>query len=312
MLTKKTARIAFMGTPHLAAVTLEYLIQHDFNIVAVIAQADKPVGREGAVEEVPTKVVAKRYGIPVFQPLKIKTEYDFLKPLHLDLIITLAYGQIVPLEVLSAPKLGCLNLHGSLLPALRGASPIRFALIEGLKTTGMTLMEMVLAMDAGKMYLKKEWPIAPEDNYTSLLAKFILHTPSFAAEALELFLAGKLKGIPQDEKAVTFAPLIKPEMEHLQLALPKQSFVNWVRGLSEEPGGYLLLGELKFKLYQAHVVNDQVSAAIGTIVKADKDGFWLQLRDGQIALEDVQLQGKKRMNYRSFLNGYPMLGKTLQ
>jgi methionyl-tRNA formyltransferase len=305
-------RIAFMGTPDLAAVTFSALIQAGFNMVALIAQADKPVGRQGEVEMVPTKKIALQHHIPVFQPIKIKDDHQFLASLDLDLIVTLAYGQIVPEAVLKAPRHGCLNIHGSLLPSLRGASPIRFSLIHGHQETGLTLMEMVQAMDAGKMYAKQTIPIVEQDNYTSLYQKFMALTPSFTVTQVAKFLNHELIGIPQDESHVTFAPLIKPPMEHLDLKLPKKEFINWIRGLSEVPGGYVRYQGKKLKIYRAHPINDLITHPLGTFVTASSKGLWLQLSDGQIALDDVQLEGKKRMSWQAFVNGYTLTHECVE
>ena len=165
-------RIVFMGTPEIAARVFENLINFGLNFVGLIAQEDKPVGRKGILEPVATKVVAQKYNIPVFQPHRIRKEYEFLYDLKPDLILTMAYGQIVPQAVLDVPPCGCLNLHGSLLPKYRGAAPIQRALINGDKTTGITLMEMIDKMDAGRMYAKEEVTI-DDDNYSSLCLKLI-------------------------------------------------------------------------------------------------------------------------------------------
>ena len=307
-----TFRIAFMGTPDLAAVTLEAMIRAGFNIVALIAQADKPVGRHGEVEFVPTKKVALLHNVPVFQPIKIREDHGFLASLNLDLIVTLAYGQIVPEAVLKAPRLGCLNVHGSLLPALRGASPIRFSLINGDHETGLTLMEMVQAMDAGKMYAKETIKIDEFENYTSLYGKFMERTPKFTVQTVQQFLEHKLVGIPQDESLVTFAPLIKPNMEHLNIQLPKKDFMNWVRGLSNHPGGYVLLKGKKLKLFEVRIVNDLITHPIGTIVMANAQGIWMQLSDGQIAILDLQFEGKKRLSWNTFVNGMSLVNERVE
>ena len=173
MKSKKDYRIIYMGTPEMSAKILERLIQDDFNIVALIAQEDKPVGRKGLLEKVPTKVVAEKYNIPVFQPHRIRKEYEFVKDLKPDLILTMAYGQIIPQGLLDIPTLGCLNVHGSLLPKYRGAAPIQRAIINGETKTGVTLMEMIDKMDAGKMFAFEECEISSEDNYTSLCEKIV-------------------------------------------------------------------------------------------------------------------------------------------
>ena len=167
----RTERIIFMGTPEISAHVLEGLISSGYNVIALIAQPDRPVGRKKILEPVPTKVVAEKHQIPVYQPVKIRKEYEFVKELNPDVIITLAYGQIVPQGLLDIPRLGCINLHGSLLPKYRGAAPIQYALMNNDKITGMTLMKMVKEMDAGEMYATEEVEISPLDNSTSLFNK---------------------------------------------------------------------------------------------------------------------------------------------
>lgn len=306
-------RIVFMGTPEISASVLEGIISAGYNVVAVIAQPDRPVGRKKELIPVPTKVVAENHSIPVYQPIKIRKEYEFVKELHPDVIITLAYGQIVPQGLLDIPPLGCLNLHGSLLPKYRGAAPIQYALMNNDKVTGMTLMKMVKEMDAGEMYAKEEVEIAPNDNSTSLFKKMGEAALKLILKELPTILEGKLKGVPQDESLVTFAPSIKPEEEKLDLSKSKEELHGYIRALSEVPGAYLYLEGLKFKIYRSEIVSDETLGEIGWIVKADKKGLYLQTINGVLALLDVQLEGKKRMDYMSFINGHPnLLHKKLQ
>ncbi|MGN1295471.1 MAG: methionyl-tRNA formyltransferase [Bacilli bacterium] len=309
----KNKRIVFMGTPEIAAYVLEGLIQNGFNIIAVVSQEDKPVGRKKILKEVPTKAIAKKYNLPVYQPHKIRLDYEFMKELQPDLILTCAYGQIVPQGLLDIPLLGCLNLHGSLLPKYRGASPIQQALIHGDKVSGVTLMEMIDKMDAGRMYYKKEVIVDENDNYSSLYQKICQCALAVALEGLPLYLEGKLSGEEQKEELVTKCSKITKEEEHLSLDYSKEEFVNWVRGLSYEPGGYLLLDDQVFKILKAHVYSSSTSSQIGEIVKADKTGLILQLKDGTVSLDEVQKQGKNRMDYRSFINGNQnLVGKILK
>ena len=311
-MNKEYLRVVFMGTPAISAYVLKAMVEDGYQIVGLIAQPDKPVGRKGELEKVPTKVVAESFNIPVFQPLKIRKEYEFVKELNPDIIITLAYGQIVPQGLLDIPKYGCLNLHGSLLPKYRGAAPIQYALINGDKVTGMTLMEMVKEMDAGKMYAKKEVVIDEEDNATSLFDKMAVAAKELILEKLPEYIDGKLPGIEQDEALVSYCPTIKPEEERLSLEYSTKQMLGWIKGLSDHPGAYLLLDGQKFKIYKAKIYSDTVTDEVGKIVIADKRGLVLQCRDGQLALLEVQKEGKKRMDYKSFLNGNQnILGKKL-
>ena len=301
-----------MGTPEISAYVFEKMILNGYSFVGLVAQPDHPVGRKGIVEKVPTKVIAEKYNIPVFQPEKIRLDYSFIDEIKPDLVITLAYGQIVPEGFLNKVPMGCLNLHGSLLPKYRGASPVQSVLINNESITGVTLMEMVKAMDAGRMYAKKEIKISDEDNATSLFNKVKEAASELVLESLPKYINGELKGEEQDENKVTFCSTIKPEQEKLDLSLSAKEIVGWIRGLSDEPGAYLYLNNLKLKIYKAKVVDNSITAEVGTIVKADKTGLYMQAKDGVISLLEIQKEGKKRMDYRSFLNGNQnLLGQKL-
>ena len=304
---KKNLRIVFMGTPVIAKTVLTALIEEGYNIVGLIAQPDRPVGRKKELLPVPTKEVALNYGIPVFQPLKIRLEYDFLHELKPDVIITLAYGQIVPQGVLDIPPLGCINLHGSLLPKYRGAAPIQYALINNEKETGMTLMEMTAAMDAGRMYAVKKVNIDEEDNSTSLFIKMGDAAKELILEALPLYVDGKLEGIVQDENLVTFCPIIKKEQEKLSLELGVKDFLGWVRGLSEEPGGYVEVDNQKWKILKAKAF-DNKEGIVGTLEVVNKKKLLLQLKDGRIEILRIQKEGKPKMDVVNFLNGVKVDG----
>ena len=311
-MNKKDLRLVFMGTPEISAYVFEKMIIDGYHFVGLIAQPDHPVGRKGLLEKVPTKVVAEKYNIPVYQPVKIRDDYAFIDEIKPDLVITLAYGQIVPQGFLDKIPMGCLNLHGSLLPKYRGASPIQTALINNEKVTGVTLMEMVKAMDAGRMYAKKQVVIEENDNSTSLFNKIKIAASELVLKALPKYINGELIGEEQDEKEVTFCSLIKPEQEKLDLGLTAKEVIGWIRGLSDEPGAYLYLNDLKLKIYKAKLVNNNVTHQIGEIVSADKNGLIFQAKDGQIAILELQKEGKKRMDYRSFINGNQnLLGQVL-
>ena len=302
-----------MGTPDISAYVFEKMIEDGYHFVGLVSQPDHPVGRKGIIEKVPTKVIAEKYNIPVFQPVKIRDDFAFIDDVKPDLVITLAYGQIVPQAFLDKVPMGCLNLHGSLLPKYRGASPIQTALINNEKITGVTLMEMVKAMDAGRMYAKKDVLIEEDDNATSLFNKIKIAASELVLEALPKYINGELVGEIQNEGEVSFCSTIKPEQEKLDLGLTAQQIVGWIRGLSDEPGAYLYLNNLKLKIYKAKVINNLANHEIGEIVQADKNGLAFQAKDGQIAILELQKEGKKRMDYKSFINGNQnLLGQKLK
>lgn len=309
----KKARIIFMGTPEISAKVLEGMISSGFNIVALIAQPDRPVGRKKVLTPVPTKVVAEKYHIPVYQPIKIRKEYEFVNEIKPDLILTLAYGQIVPQGLLDIPTFGALNLHGSLLPKYRGAAPIQYALLNNEKKTGMTLMRMVKEMDAGEMFDTEIVTISEEDNSTSLFIKMGEAALKLAIRALPKFLNGELKGIPQDESLVTFAPSIKPEEEKIDFEKSKEEIFCKIRALSDVPGAFLYLNEHKLKIYKAKIISDEMIGKVGEIIKADKGGLFVQCNNGVLSLLDLQKEGKNRMDYKSFINGNQnLLGQILK
>ena len=300
---KSNARIVFMGTPMIAAVSLRGLLEEGYRVVGVITNPDKPTGRKKILTPSPVKQVALEYGIPVFQPEKIRLDYAFLPPLEPDVIVTLAYGQIVPQEVLDCPKRGCINLHGSLLPKYRGAAPMQSAILEGEKVTGVTLMEMVAKMDAGKMFDTISFPIEEDDDYGSVYEKMSLAAKELILQDLLPYLNGELPGVEQDESQVTFAAKIKPEDEHLDLNLDASSFLRHVKALSPTPGGYLFYEGTKFKILKASL-GEKTSLPSGTLYKANKK-LCLAVSGEGLRLDLIQPEGKKPMDGASFLNGHP-------
>lgn len=297
------ARILFLGTPKIAADVLDFLINEGYNIIGAVSQIDRETDRKGRVLPTEVKSVCLKHNLPIYQYEKIKEHIDEIKEINPDLILTLAYGQIVPQAILDIPKHGCINLHGSLLPKYRGAAPIQRVLFNGEKKTGFTLMEMVKAMDAGRMYHKEEVVIEDNDNYTSLYEKMIECAKLTALNSLDLYLEGKLIGEPQDESEVTFADKITKEDEKLNLTLSCEKFINTVRCLSYNPGGYVFLDQIKFKIMKCHKFNDEITGKIGEILETRKHNFIVQLSDGKICIDELQIPGKKIMKTIDFLNG---------
>ena len=312
-MNKNEIRLLFMGTPEISAKVLRTVINEGYNVVGIISQPDQLVGRKAILEKTPTKLVGEEFNIPVFQPVKIRKEYDFVKELNPDIVLTIAYGQIVPQGLLDIPRFGCLNLHGSLLPKYRGATPIQYALINNEAVSGMTLMEMTAQMDAGRMYAKEEVIVDEDDNCTSLFNKMGDAACELVRKALPLYLEGKLEGIIQDESLVSYCPTIKPEQERINFDLSVKEIYGWIRGLSDVPGAYCLLDDLKLKIFKAKVIDEIEDHRIGEIVKADKNGLIVQCRDGKLSILELQKEGKKRMDYKSFINGNQnLVGKILK
>ena len=301
MIKPKKMRIVYMGTPEMSAEVLKVLLEEGFNVVALIAQEDKPVGRKGILETVPTKKVALQNNIPVFQPHRIRKEFEFVRGLKPDLILTMAYGQIIPHELLEIPTYGCLNLHGSILPKYRGAAPIQRAIWNGETETGVTLMEMVDEMDAGKMYATEKCSISDSDTFSDLKGIIVDCCAKLIREQLPKYLQGELPGVEQDASKVTFANKILPEDEKLSPSESCQEFIRHVNALSDEPGGYVILDGLKLKLFRVRFANKQFQNPEGTLVI--QKGVYLVLKDGTVEIESLQLEGKKRMDGKSFANG---------
>lgn len=300
---KKDLRIVYLGTPEISANVLERMIEENYNIVAVVSQEDKPIGRKQIITPTPVKKVALIHNIPVFQPHKIRDDYSFLKELKPDILLTMAYGQIVPLGVLETPKIKALNLHGSLLPKYRGASPIQASLFNGDKVTGVTLMEMVEAMDAGNMFFKTECLISEDDNYDTLQLK--IAEAAFVAfdEGIEKIVNENYQGEPQNLDEVSFTKKVKPEDQIINFNQKSVDVINKIRALTSEPGAYFVYKNEKIKVQKAILVDSKENAIPGKISKYDKSAFYIETQDGTLSILTLQKPGKKVMNFKDFFNG---------
>jgi methionyl-tRNA formyltransferase len=296
-------RIVFLGTPKMSAFVLEGLVKAGFNIVGVITREDKPQGRKMELKASPVGEKAAELGLKVFKPHKLNKEYQFLDELKPDLLLTFAYGQIISETVLAYGNYKPLNLHGSLLPKYRGAAPIQYALKNGESETGVSLMEMVKAMDAGDVFAVEKIAITSDDNYSSLCDKMQVTALDVATKYLPLYFENKLTGVKQDESLVTFCPSIKKEEEHLDLNLSPLAFTNEVRSLSEVPGGYLMWEDQILKIYKTSVFDEKEDYPLGKIVKAQKKEIILQVKGGKVSIQLLQKPGKKMMGAADFNNG---------
>lgn len=295
-------KVLYMGTPRMSAKVLEALIEAGYEVVGVVSQTDKVVGRHKRMEKTPTKIIAEKYNIPVFEPQKIRVDFEFAKKLNFDVIVTMAYGQIIPQGLLDLSKIGNVNLHGSILPKYRGAAPIQRAIMNEEQETGISLMEMVNKMDAGNVYDIRKIEIKQDDTYSSLCEKLSSLAAKMIVEDLLPYCNRLLPSFEQDESLVTIAKKITAEEEHIPLNLSVEATSAYLRGLSEEPGAYWLICGKKLKIYNAKVFSNEKGAEIGAIVP-NKKHFLVQLNDGLIELCSVQLEGKKKMDGISFLQG---------
>lgn len=306
----KDYKIVFLGTPDISATLLEEMINYGFNIPLVVTQIDKPTGRNKKIEESPVSKVAKKYNIEVIKPVKLNKDYSKIEEIKPDLLLTYAYGQIISTTVLSLSKLKPLNLHASLLPKYRGASPIQTCLLNGDKETGISLMEMEKGMDTGKVYACEKLIINDDDNYTSLKERLTSLAFEMVKYYLPLYFEHKLVGIPQIEEEATFTKMIKKEDEHLNINHNSSSFINKVRALSLTPGSYLYFNDEIIKIYKATYIDNIKLTDTGRIFKYQKK-LVLQLNDGIISLDLIQRQGKKMMSGIDFLNGIKNIDEVI-
>jgi methionyl-tRNA formyltransferase len=303
---EKNLRIVFMGTPTFAVKPLLALIKNGYNILGLVSQPDRPVGRNREILPTPTKKVALENNIKVLQPEKIKIDYQGLLDLKPDVIITCAYGQIIPQEVLKFPKYGCLNLHGSILPKYRGGAPIHHALINGETETGISVMQMANKMDAGDVYNIHYLKILDNDNYDSLASKMSELAAAAIIEDLPLIINHKLVAKKQNEAEVSFGYNIKPEQEKVNWNQAAQKVHNFIRGLSSNPGANSILNGQIIKLFTGEVTFEKSNKKPGTIVGFDH-GILVATNDFNYRLLSLQLASKKRMDAKAVINGFKNL-----
>jgi methionyl-tRNA formyltransferase len=299
-------RVIFMGTPDYAVPSLSTLIQDGYEIVAVVTQPDRPKGRKQELTPPPVKVEALRHGLTVLQPEKLRTSdcLDELERLQPDVLVTAAYGQILPKRLLELPRFGCINVHASLLPKYRGGAPIQRCLMDGERETGVTIMEMVQALDAGGIYSQVIVPIEWEDNVGSLHDKLALAGARLLHETLPDILAGKLKPVPQDESKVTYAPNITREDERIDWSKTSVQIYNQIRALDPWPGAFTYLNEKVLKVWKAVPHEDRDTGRTpGTILRADDQGIEVATGSGSIMLLTIQPAGKGKMEAEAFVRG---------
>ena len=306
-------RIVFMGTPEFSVPVLEALIEN-YQVVGVVTQPDKEVGRHHEIKPTPVKEVALKHKISVFQPQKIKKEYQDILDLKADLIVTCAYGQMIPKEILEAPQYGCINVHASLLPKLRGGAPIHRAIINNEARTGVTIMYMVEKMDAGDILAQIDTPIYKDDNVGTLHDRLSSMGAKLLIETIPDLVSGNIKPIPQKEEEVTYAWNIKREEEKIDFNKRTIDIYNQIRGLNPWPGGYALLEGKVVKIYEARISDSFFTTKKnGEIGKIYEDGIGISTKDGEIIITKLQPEGKRKMLAKEYLNGVheeDLLGKV--
>ncbi|MBQ8534531.1 MAG: methionyl-tRNA formyltransferase [Bacilli bacterium] len=297
-------KIVFMGTPDFAVNVLQGLIDNNYDVVGVVSQPDKEVGRKRILTPTPVKEVALKYNIPVFQPVKIRKEFDDILALEPDMIVTCAYGQIIPKEILDYPRLGCINVHGSLLPKLRGGAPIHHAIMDGLDETGITIMYMDVSMDSGDIISQRSIPITDSDNVGILWDKLSLLGRDLLLDTLPSIIDGTNDRIKQDESLVTFGYNVKREEEHVDFNNTSRKVFNHIRGLNPWPSAYAVLDDQEMKIYDSEILDKDFSTkTCGEIVDVNKEGIVVKTVDGSIVLKTIKPFGKKMMNAKDYVNG---------
>lgn len=299
-------RIIFMGTPDFSVPVLQRIINEGYEVIAVVTQPDRPVGRKKVLTPPPVKVEAEKQGIPVYQPEKIRDEVELASILALepDLVITAAFGQILPNELLAAPKYGCINVHASLLPELRGGAPIHYSILQGKEKTGITIMYMAEKLDAGDLLTQAEVVIEEEDTLGTLHDKLRTVGADLLADTLPKLLNNELTPIKQEEAKATFASNIKRSDEKIDWTRTGEDIYNHVRGLNPWPVAYTLLEGQVLKIWQTKKISSVLQAEPGTITDVQEEGFVVATgNETSLLITELQPSGKKKMIAKEYLRG---------
>ncbi|MCF6094885.1 methionyl-tRNA formyltransferase [Microaerobacter geothermalis] len=293
-----------MGTPDFAVPCLERLVK-DFEVVAVVTQPDRPKGRKRELTPSPVKVTAIKHKIPVFQPEKLRdsTELEQVIQLNPDLIVTAAYGQILPKKLLDTPPYGCINVHASLLPKYRGGAPIHRAIINGEKETGVTIMYMAEKLDAGDMLSRVVVPIEETDTVGSLHNKLSEVGARLLMDTIPKLIKGEVIPVPQDHSLATFAPNIKREDEWIDWDVPVQAIFNQVRGLNPWPVAYTTLQGEIIKIWWGEAIQSSLRGEPGEIIMISEEGMDVATKDGQFRVLQLQPAGKRKMSIEEYVRG---------
>ncbi|MEC0090053.1 methionyl-tRNA formyltransferase [Paenibacillus macquariensis] len=308
--------IVFMGTPAFAVPSLRMLLENGYNVVAVVTQPDRPQGRKRVLTPTPVKEVALEYGLPVLQPQRMRSpeavaELAAYKP---DLIVTAAYGQILPKAVLDLPSRGCVNIHGSLLPKYRGGAPIQRSIMNGEAVTGITLMYMAEGLDTGDMIAQVEVVIEDEDTSGTIFEKLSIVGATLLQEQLGNLLEGEVTSIPQNDDEATYSPNLKREDEQIDWSRSARDIYNQVRGLVPFSGAFTIWGEEVFKIWAVTPSSESSSdhsVVPGTVLQLNERGIEVKTGDGSIWLTKVQPSGKKVLEVDAFIRGTSMVEGTV-
>ncbi len=298
----KDTKVIFMGTPDFAVPVLQGLIENT-NVIMVVTQPDKEVGRHRELTPTPIKKLALEHNIPVYQPTKIRKEFEPVINAGADIIITCAYGQIIPEVILNTPRLGCINVHASLLPKLRGGAPIHHAIIDGEEKTGITIMYMDKNMDTGDMISQSEYYIKDTDNVGTLHDILSAMGKELLLETLPSLIEGTNQRIPQQDEYSSYAWNIKREEEHIAFNKSAQEVYNQIRGLYPWPTANTIINETEVKVLEAYIGENDSKFSAGTICEINKDSIGICTKDKVIYITKVKPFGKKAMAAKDYING---------
>lgn len=300
-------KIVFMGTPDFSVPVLEALASH-YQVTAVVTQPDKPKGRGKAVAMSPVKEKAIELDIPVYQPVKARDPefIQMLQELGPDLIVVVAFGQILPKSILSLPPMGCVNVHASILPQYRGAAPIQWAVINGEKESGVTTMMMDEGIDTGDMLEKMSLSLSPDETGGSLHDKLSRMGAELILSTLKKLEEGTIKRTPQTDENSCYAKMLKKSMGDIDWTMDAVSIERLIRGLNPWPSAYTRWNQKTLKIWKAQVLDDEYEGACGEVVYSDKKAIYVKTGRGTLSLEELQPEGKKRMDVEVFLRGYPI------
>lgn len=303
-------KVIFMGTPDFSVGTLEALIEAGHEVALVVTQPDKPKGRGGKMQYTPVKEVAVAHNIPVYQPKRIREPecIEELRKYNADIMVVIAFGQILPKEILEMTPYGCVNVHASLLPSYRGAAPIQWAVINGEKVSGVTTMQMNEGLDTGDMLLKVEIPLDEKETGGSLHDKLAEAGARLCVETLDALKAGTVTPEKQGDSPTAYAKMLDKHMGKIDWKMSAKKIERLIRGLNPWPSAYTRWNENDkgMKIWEAEVAEGQTDKAAGTVVEVAKDGFFVQTGDGLLKITALQIPGKKRMDAAAFLRGYQM------
>ena len=298
-------KIVFMGTPDIAVGCLQTIIDEKHEILGVVTQPDKPVGRGKKLGMPPVKELALKYDLPVYQPVKARDEefVNILKELNPDLIVVVAFGQILPKSILDIPKLGCINVHVSLLPKYRGAAPINWVIINGEKKTGVTTMYMDEGLDTGDMILTSEFDLDDEITAGELHDKMAVIGAQTLKETIDLIEKGEAPRIPQNHDEFTYAPIMNKSLGNINWNKPAKEIHNLVRGVNPWPSAYTTYNDATMKIWKTEVLNENSDKEPGTILSVDKEGIKVSTNDNVILVKEIQMPGKKRVLVSEYIKG---------